>query len=275
MFRYEYMIIAFVVAILLGIAFPLLGQTVVYKKLSSSGDALAHSALAGVAIGLVSGLNPLYISIISCVVSFILIDLLRRKFGKHAEIGVVVIFATAIALTGILSGYASATNFEAYLFGDILLIKKEELWVVIALASIAVIFAFLTFARQLHILYSEEEAQINRIPIRAINLIHSILFALTVAIGAKMVGSLVVSSMLVLPTAAALLWKKGYRFTTFLGLAYSLASMSLGIVVSYYLDWRSGATSVGLAVVLLLLTLAVRGILIWINKAKKKSATPI
>ena len=274
MFRYEYMIIAFVVAILLAITFPLLGQTVVYKKLSSSGDALAHSALAGVAIGLVSGLNPLYISIISCIVSFVIIDLLRYKFGKHAEIGVVIILSAAIALTGILSGYASATNFDAYLFGDILLIKKSELWVVIALTAIAVAFSLLTFHRQLHSLYSEQEAWIHHIPVRALNLAHSILFALTVAIGAKMVGSLVVSSMLVLPTAAALLWKKGYRFTTFLGLAYSLAAMSLGIVVSYYLDWRAGATSVGIAVILLLLTLIVRGILYLANKDKRKSADP-
>ena len=270
MFRYEYMIIAFVVAMLLGITFPLLGQTVVYKKLSSSGDALAHSALAGVAIGLVSGLNPLWISIISCVVSFIIIDLLRTKFGKHAEIGVVVILSAAIALTGILSGYASATNFDAYLFGDILLIKKSELWVVIALTAIAIVFFLLTYHRQLHCLYSEEEAGIHHVPVRALNLIHSILFALTVAIGAKMVGSLVVSSMLVLPTAAALLWKKGYRFTTLLGLGYSLLSSGLGIVVSYYLDWRSGATSVGIAVTLLLLTLLGRGIALLIEK--KKSA---
>ena len=273
MFRYEYMVIAFIVAILLGIAFPLLGQTVVYKKLSSSGDALAHSALAGVAIGLVSGLNPLWISIICCIVSFILIDLLRYKFGKHAEIGVVVILSAAIALTGILSGYASATNFDSYLFGDILLIKKNELWVVISLAVIAVAFFLLTYHRQLHGLYSEQEAWIHHVPIRAINLIHSILFALSVAIGAKMVGSLVVSSMLVLPTAAALLWKKGYRLTTLLGLGYSLAAMALGIVVSYYLDWRSGATSVGIAVVLLLLTLLGKGIVLLVRK--KKSATSV
>ena len=274
MFRYEYMVIAFVVAILLGITFPLLGQTVVYKKLSSSGDALAHSALAGVAIGLVSGMNPLWISIISCIVSFILIDLLRHKFGKHAEIGVVVILSAAIALTGILSGYASATNFDSYLFGDILLIKKSELWVVIALTVIAIAFFLLTYHRQLHSLYSEEEAWIHHVPVRALNLLHSILFALTVAIGAKMVGSLVVSSMLVLPTAAALLWKKGYRSTTLLGLGYSLVSMSLGIVVSYYLDWRSGATSVGIAVVLLLLTLLAKGLIILRNKGKKKTANP-
>lgn len=270
MFRYEYMVIAFVVALLLGLAFPLLGQTAVYKRLSSSGDALAHSALAGVAIGLASGLNPLYISIISCVVSFVIIDILRRKFGKHAEIGVVVILSAAIALTGVLSGYVSATNFDAYLFGDILLIKRDELWVVLGLTLIVVAFFLLTFFHQFSSLYSEEESKIQGIPVGALNLIHSILFALTVAIGAKMVGSLIVSSMLVLPTASALLLKKGYRFTTIAGIVYSMAAMGLGIVVSYYLDWRSGATSVGIAVALLLLTLVYRGIVRLASRRKKK-----
>lgn len=260
MFRYEFMVIAFVVALLLGLTFPLLGGTVVYKKLSSSGDALAHSALAGVAIGLVSGLQALYMSIVCCVISFLLIGLLRRKFGKHAEIGVVVVLSAAIAVTGILSGYASSGNFESYLFGSILLISYDELYVVIALAAISIFFFFFTYHRQMACLYSEEEAKIARVPVRLLDFLHSLLFALTVAIGAKIVGSLVVSSMLVLPTAAALLLKKGYRMTCIISVIVSLISMSSGIVLSYYLDWKPGATSVGVAVVILLFFLLYRGI---------------
>lgn len=270
MFRYEFMVIAFLAAALLGLAFPLLGGTVVYKKLSSSGDALAHSALAGVAIGLVSGLNPLWMSIVSCIISFLIIGLLRRKFGKHAEIGVVVVLSAAIALAGILSGYASAANFESYLFGSILLIGYEELGVVIALAVIALLFFVLTYYRQFHLLYSEEEARIAGIHTGWLDLAHSLLFALTVAIGAKVVGSLVVSSMLVLPTASALLWKKGYRDTAIISVGYSLLAMLGGVVVSYYLDWKPGATAVGIAVALLLLTLAIYGLLLYIRKRKAK-----
>lgn len=272
MFHYEFMIIAFVVALLLGITFPLLGGTIVYKKLSSSGDALAHSALAGVAIGLVAGLNPIYISIACCVVSFLIIGLLRRRFGKHAEIGVVVVLSAAIALTGILSGYASSVNFEAYLFGSILLISKEELWIVIALTAVILVFFFLTYHWFMHCLYSEEEAKIAGIKVRLLDIVHSLLFALTVAIGAKIVGSLVVSSMLVLPTAAALLLKKGYRFTCIASVIVSVVSMASGIVLSYYLDWKPGATSVGVAVVLLLLLLVYRLVAQLIRKQKVTSA---
>ncbi|MBQ9457998.1 MAG: metal ABC transporter permease [Bacilli bacterium] len=266
MFHYEFMIIAFVVATMLALVFPLLGGPVVYKKLSSSGDALAHSSLAGIAIGLVSGLNPMLISIITCVVSFLIIGVLRRKFGKHAEIGVVVVLSGAIALSGILSGYAKAANFDSYLFGSILLLSYEEVYVVAGLLLVTLLFSIFFYQRQLHCLYSEEEAHISGIKTGWLDLLHSLLFALAVAIGSKAVGALVVSSMVVLPTASALLLRKGYCFTLFASLGYSLLAMLGGIVASYYLDWKPGATSAGIAVSALLITLIVRALVTFFKK---------
>jgi len=273
MFRYDFMVLAFIVALLLGLTFPLLGGTVVYRKLSSSGDALAHSSLAGVAIGLVAGINPLYISIATCIVSFLIIGLLRKKFGKHAEIGVVVVLSAAVAVSGIVSGYIGAANLDSYLFGSILLVGTPELIVVSVLAGVTALYFLLTYHRQFHCLYNESEAQIAGIKTQWLDLSHSLLFALAVAIGAKVVGSLVVSSMVVLPTAAALLLRKGYRFTTIASLFFSLAAMVGGVVISYYLDWKPGATSVGLAVILLLIVLLVRGIMALARK-RKPSPTP-
>lgn len=275
MFRYEFMVIAFVICILLGFVFPIVGAPSVYKRLSSSGDALAHSALAGVAIGLVAGFSPLWASIVSCCVAFLLINLLRRKFGKFAEIGVVVILAAAVAIAGILSGYASAANFDSYLFGSILLVTRTELYVVIALTACVLLFGFFTYLPMMHSLYNESEAKLNKIPVGIIDIVHSLLFALTVAIGAKVVGSLVVTSMLVLPVASALLLRRGYLFTTVLSLIFSLGSMIGGFFLSNALDWKPGATSVGLAVALLLLVLMYRGIAyLAFRQKKKKDARP-
>lgn len=258
MFRYEFMVIAFASALLLGLAFPLIGSTAVYKKLSSSGDALAHSALAGVAIGLVAGLSPMYMSIVFCVVSFLIIDFLRGKFGKHAEIGVVVLLSASIAIAGIASGYVSSANFDSYLFGSIVMLSYAELGVVIALTGVAILFFLLTHYRQLHALYSPQEAQIAKIHVRVLDFFHSVLFSLTIAIGARIVGSLVVSSMLVLPIAAAMLLRKGYFKTQLYAEAISLLSMGGGIVISYYLEWKPGATCVALAVSFVLLALLYR-----------------
>ena len=270
MFQYEFLRIAFYICILLGLAFPLVGAPSVYKRLSSSGDALAHSALAGVAIGLVAGLAPLWTSIIACVIAFILINLLRRRFGKYAEIGVVVVLSAGVAIAGILSGYASATNFDSYLFGSILLVSKPEFIAVIVLALAVVAFSILLYRPLMHSLYSEEEAKLSRVKVIPIDLVHSLLFALSVAIGAKVVGSLVVTSMLVLPVATALLLKRGYFFTTLTSIGFSLAAMIGGFFLSTSLDWKPGATSVGLSVAILLAVLGIRGIVYLIVRAKKK-----
>lgn len=270
MFRYEFMVIAFAISILLGFVFPLVGAPSVYKRLSSSGDALAHSSLAGVAIGLVAGFSPLWASIIACFLAFLLMNLLRKKFGKFAEIGVVVILSAAVAISGILSGYASATNFDSYLFGSILLVSKTELYVVIALSAVVILFSVFAYLPMMHSLYSESEAKLNKIPVASLDLVHSLLFSLAVAIGAKVVGSLVVTSMLVLPVATALLLRKGYLFTLASSMVFSLGAMIGGFFLSTALDWKPGATSVALSVGILLLVLLGRGLALWLTKEKKK-----
>ena len=251
------MVIAFIVAILLGISLPLLGTTAVYKRLSMSGDALAHSSLAGVAIGLASGLNPLITSMISCVVAFLIIEFIRRKFQKFSEISVAVVLSFALGLAGILSNASNVSNFDSYLFGSILLVNDLELYLVIAFTIVTVLFFFFLYDKIFLSLYSEDEAKVQGLKVNVLNFFESLLLSLVVAVSAKTIGSLVVSSMIVLPIAAALVLKLSYKKTLFLSIALSLISMIGGLVISYYAGTRSGATIVMVAtgeLVLLLLS---------------------
>ena len=244
MFQFEFMRIAFAIAIMLGVTLPLLGSTVVFKRLSSSGDALAHSALAGVAIGLAAGFNTFYVSIGACFAAFLIIEFLRNKFSKYSELGVAVVLSLAIGLAGILSSYTSVANFDSYLFGSIILVEKGELFFTIGL-TVVVVGLFVLFFPQIFLsLYSESEAKVAGIKVRVINFVQSLLLAITVAVGAKIVGSLVVSSILVLPVAIALLFKKGYKFTIICSVASSVVSMITGLIISYYCDLKPGATIV-------------------------------
>lgn len=270
MLSYEWMRIAFLAAFVLGIALPLVGQTAVYKRLSGSGDALAHSSLAGVAIGLVSGLSPLLFSILACIVSFLIIELLRKKFSKYSEIGVVVVLSAAIGIAGILSRYAHSLNFDSYLFGSLLLIKTEELIAACVISGLVVLFYLFFHQKIAATIYSEAEAKVSGVRVNWLNLGHSLLLSITIAIAAKVVGSLVVSSMIVLPTAIALLFKKGHFATTVLSLASSLLAMLGGLTISYYAEWAPGATIVATSVAMLLLVLSARGILLLVRKRKAR-----
>lgn len=252
MLTYEFMRVAFVVAILLGLAIPLIGSQAVYKRLSSSGDALAHSSLAGVAIGLVAGISPLIMAIISCVIAFFIIELLRKKFSKYSEIGVVAVMSAAIAIAGIISSYGSSYNLESYLFGSILLIGDTELYVTIALSIVIVLFTIIFYRPTFALLMSENEARVQGIKVGALNITMDLLLAITVAVGAKVVGSLVVSCLMVLPTAIALQMKKGYKVTLIASAIFSVASMIIGLTISYYAECSSGSAIVGVAVIFLI-----------------------
>lgn len=270
MLTYKFMQIAFIVCVLLGVIIPLLGSSVVFKRLSSSGDALAHSSLAGVAIGLAAGLNPLFISIISCIISFFIIELLRKKFNKFSEMGVAVVLSGAIGLAGILSSFTTSSNFESYLFGSILLISDTELYLCIGLFILVTLFSIIFYRQIFASLYSESESKVAKINVNLIQFIQDLLFSITIAISAKVVGSLVVSSLVVLPTAIALQFKKGYRFTLFFSIFISIFIMTIGLTISYYANLKPGATIVMFAICILILIFFIKGIIYFIKNIIRK-----
>lgn len=272
MLTYKFMQIAFAVCLLLGLALPLVGSFAVYRRLSSSGDALAHSSLAGVAIGLAAGLSPLLMSIIACIIAFLIIDFLRKRFNKFSEIGVAIVLSASIGLAGILSSFTKANNFDAYLFGSILTITDTELIVTIILAVTILAFSIVFYLPTFSVLYNEDEAKIDGVKTNAISFVMDLLLSLTIAIGSKVVGSLVVSSLVVLPTAIALQLKKGYKVTMCFSVLFSISSMLLGLIAAYYLDLKPGATIVMVAIVfLLLLSLGRLGVLLIKRKKMAKN----
>jgi len=274
MLTYEFMRIALACALLLGISVPLVGSLAVFKRLSSSGDALAHASLAGVAIGLAAGLNPTIISIIACIAAFLIIELLRKRFSKYAELGVAVTLSAAIGLAGILSSYASSYNFQRYLFGSILLVSNEEMYFTIGLAAIVVLFFLLFYKKIFVCLYSEEEAKVAGIKVSLINFIENLLLSVTVAIGTKIVGAMVISSLIVLPTAIALQFKRGFAWTIVISEIVSIFSMGGGLTLAYYVadgKWGPGSTIVLLMVIELLVIIA---LFAFIKAIRKKCVNP-
>ena len=250
MLHYEFMRIALVVGILLGISIPLVGSTAVFKRLSASGDALAHSSLAGVAIGLAAGLNPLIISIIACVVSFLIIEIIRKRFAKYSELGVAVVLSLSVGLAGILMNYSKTGNIESYLFGSILLVNNLELYLAIGMTVLVIIFYVLFHSQIFSYIYNESEAKVN--------FVQSLLLSLVIAISAKTIGSLVVSSLIAIPVASSLQLKLGYKMTLVTSVIISVLSVVLGIVVAYYANFTPGATIALIAVALLFLLIFFR-----------------
>ena len=261
-FEYAFMRRAFIVGILLAAVIPCIGLVIVCKRLSMIGDALSHTSLAGVAAGLILGLNPVLTAAAACVVAAIGIEAIRRKIPRFSEMSIAVIMSAGIGLAGVLSGFVkNAANFNSFLFGSIVAISNGELYLVIAV-SMAVLLMFLLMYKELfYVSLDEQSARLAGVPVKTVNFLFTVLIAVTVSVAARTVGALIVSSMMVVPVACAMQFGTSYRQTLILAVVLDILFMITGLYAAYYLGLKAGGTIVLLGVLFLIIVFVGKRIL--------------
>lgn len=254
--QYDFMRRAFIVGVLLAVVIPCIGIIVVLKRLSMIGDALSHTSLAGVALGLILGINPIIGAIISTILAALAIEAIRKKIPKYSEMSIAIIMSAGIGLTGVLSSFVKSTsNFNSFLFGSIVAISDFEM-ALVACISFLVILAFTLLYKELfYISLDERSARLAGIPVKSINSIFTILTAVTVSIAARTVGALIVSSLMVLPVACAMQFGKSYRQTVLYSIIFAVLFSVAGLFVSYYARLKPGGTIVLIGILCLILIL--------------------
>ena len=261
-FEYAFMQRAFIVGILLAAIIPCIGLVIVCKRLSMIGDALSHTSLAGVAAGLLLGLNPVLTAAAACVVAAIGIEAIRRKIPRFSEMSIAIIMSAGIGLAGVLSGFIkNAANFNSFLFGSIVAISNGELYLVIAV-SMAVLLMFLLMYKELfYVSLDEQSARLAGVPVKTVNFLFTVLIAVTVSVAARTVGALIVSSMMVVPVACAMQFGTSYRQTPILAVVLDILFMITGLFAAYYLGLKPGGTIVLVGVLVLILVFVGKRIL--------------
>ncbi len=253
MFQYEFMQRAFLVGVLLAVIIPLIGVIVVLKRLSMMGDALSHTSLAGVALGLMLGINPIIGAVVSCVVAAFSIEAIRRRLPKYAEISISIIMSVGIGLASVFSGFIDDTaSFNSFLFGSIVAISNMEVIMVSVVTVIVVAAFFLLYKELMFITFDEPGAVLAGLPVKKINFVITILTAITVSVAARSVGALIVSSLMVIPVACAMQLANSYKKTVIYSVLFALLFTVVGLVLSYYFDLKPGGTIVLLGVVVLI-----------------------
>ena len=241
-FEYPFMQRAFLVGILLALIIPCVGIVIVLKRLSTIGDALSHTSLAGVAAGLLFNINP-------------------------------VLGATAagVGLAGVLSGFVrSAASFNSFLFGSIVAISDGELYTVAVVSGI-IVLAFLFLYKELfYLALDERAARTSGIPVGIINSVFTVLIAVTVSIAARTVGALIVSSMMVVPVACGMQLGRSYKQTVLWSIAFAEGFTVGGLFLSYYVGLKPGGTIVLLGVACLLLLLILKPLFARLGRAGRK-----
>lgn len=269
MLSYDFMQKALIVGIALGVIIPCIGVVAVGKHTAMIGDALSHTSLVGVAVGLIASLNPIISAILISVLAALAIDFFRVRYPKQGDLATALVMSSGIGLAAILSDFVPGfTNFESFLFGSIVAISPLEFGLVLGISAL-VLIAFLKYYQSLlYLSIDPSGAKISGINPDRINSVFTILTAVTIAISARTVGTLLVSSLMVVPVAIALVFAKTYRKTVIYACISGVLSILSGMIASYRFGLKPGGAIVLSAILILSLSAVVRAIQ---NQAIKRS----
>ncbi len=269
MLSYDFMRRALVVGVMLAIIIPMIGLVMINRKTSMIGDALSHSSLAGIAMGLIFSINPMWISLIFCVLGAFAIDIIRKRFKDFGDMATAIIMSFGIGLAAILSDFAKGgKSFESYLFGSITTVSSDDLILVGIIFALVVLMSLYFYNALLFISINPIMARLAGVKVRMVNSVFTFLTAITIAISAKIVGALMITSLMVIPVATSLLISDSYKKTYLLSLIFSVIFMVLGITLSFYYGLKPGGAIVMVAIATLALVAIIR---IMKNKLKKIS----
>ncbi len=236
--------------------FGLTGTMIVNNKMSFFSDALGHSAMTGIAIGVLLGVDNYLFSMLGFALLFALAISSIIESGTSSSDTIIGVFSSAgvalgIVLLSINGGFSKYSN---YLIGDILAIRPSELLMLLIVLIAVLLLWFFCFNRLMTASLNPDLAASKRINARLYNTLFVVAIALIVTVSIKWVGILIINSLLVLPAASARNLAKGMRSYHGLSVLISLFSGVCGLIVSYYLGTAAGGTIVLVAAVLFFLS---------------------
>ncbi len=252
MLSYDFMQRAFIGGVTVCLLCSFLSFFVVLKRLSFIGVGISHSALGGLALGAITGINPfLSAGIFSTLISWA-IGITSKKGKVHEDATIGIFFSSAMAFGVVLISLSSGYKADLFslLFGNILAITVEDLWMLAGCGLAVALFLFLMFKELLVMSFDEEIARIGGLPVEFLYYGLLTAMAVTVVASIKVVGVILVEALLVIPAATGLQLSKNYRWMLFFSLLTGLLSVLSGLFLSYAYDLPSGATIVLCAAIL-------------------------
>jgi ABC-type Mn2+/Zn2+ transport system permease subunit len=246
---YAFMQRAVCAGALIGAVCAIIGVYVVLKGLSFIGAGIAHASFGGVALGFLLGINPVLTAVVFCLATAWGIGLVARKSQVKEDTAVGVFFASTMALGILFIGLMQGYNVDlfGYLFGSILAVTEQDLWITLGLGMGVLIVVGLFFKELVFVTFDPEMAEVTGVPAGKVYFLLISLIALTVVLSIKVVGIVLVSALIVTPAAAAYQLTEDFRRMMVLAVLIGVGSAVGGLFISYPLNTASGATIVLLA----------------------------
>lgn len=244
-FSYSFITRALVVGTLVSLCASLLGVSLVLKRCSMIGDGLSHVGFGAIAVAAALGLSPLKVTIPIVVVSaFVLLKLSgNAKVKGDAAIGVISTGALAFGVMVVSLGGVNS-DLSSYLFGSILAINREEAYVSIVLSAIVLAIFCVLYNAVFAVTFDENFSRAVGVKSDLFDMLVAVLTAITIVLGMRMMGALLISALIILPPLSAMRVFKSFCSVTIASAVISAVCFSAGIMLSYMFDLPAGATVV-------------------------------
>lgn len=257
---YSFMQRAFLAGVGVSVTCAILGVFLVLKKDAMIGHGLAHVTFGGVALGLVLYVTPLPVALGVAILSALGILKLKERAGLYGDTAIGIISSLGMALGIFLVSLAGSFNLDlfGYLFGSVLAIDAGEVWVAFLLALAVLITVAFFYQDFFFLTFDPESAKVSGVRVRRLDALLAVLTAVTVVMGMKVVGVLLISALLIIPAAAALQVARSFKQALALSAVLAVISTVSGLLSAFFFDWPPAGTIVLGSAILFLLLFAAR-----------------
>ena len=261
--QYNFMQRALLSGVVVAVTCSVVELFLVLRRQSLFGDALSHAAFGGIAVGLFTSIYPLWTALVISVLAALGITKLRQSTKISPDAAVAVMLSSGLALGIVLIGLAGGFNLdlESFLFGSILLISMQDQLMILVLSAVVLVIIFKLYMQFIYITFSEDQARVSGINVTRLNYLFIALASLAVISSLRLVGVLLISSLIVIPNITAMMFGKGFKKTALISIIVAVSSVLLGIVVSYITNLAPGGVIVLLTIFILLGTIGAKSIL--------------
>jgi zinc transport system permease protein len=245
-FEYEYMQLALAAGLVVGATAPLIGVFLVQKRLSLMGDGIGHVAFAGVAVGFLVGVWPVWSALLIATAGALAIEWVRARGRAPGDLALALFLYGGLAAAVVIIGKANVgLAATAYLFGQILTVTSSDVLVVVGLGFGILVVLGIAGRALFAVVLDEESARVAGLPVAACNAMLAVLTAVTVVAAMRVVGVLLIAALMVLPVASARLLARSFRSTVVLSVSIGIVAVVGGLVAA-----REWALAPGGAIVL-------------------------
>jgi zinc transport system permease protein len=273
--NYQFFVNALIAAVFTSITCGFIGTYIVSRRIVFISGGISHASFGGVGIGYYLGIDPIIGAAVFSVFSAIGIEAFANKsdLRRDSLIGIMWSFGMAVGIIfiSITPGYTA--NLMTYLFGNILTVTAFDLYLMAGLSIGIVVFFVLLFKEILYVSFDEEYSRTQGVPVTLINFVLISLVALTIVFNIRVVGIILVISLLTIPQATANLVSKNFRHIILLSVAFGLLSSFSGLFLSYQFNVPSGAAIIFFSIIIFFLVKLV--VYIQIKLKLKKQLNPM